>query len=59
MEVLLHPVPDAAAYLGISVRTFHDLIRTGAIRTVLIGRRRLVSSDALREYVGRLDGSAA
>lgn len=58
MDKLLHPVPDGAACLGISERKFWELIRRGEVRTVLIGRRRLVSTEALREYADRLDSAA-
>jgi excisionase family DNA binding protein len=58
MEQLLHPVDKSAWQLGISERKMWDLIRTGAVRSVVIGRRRLISSDALREYVSRLEGAA-
>jgi excisionase family DNA binding protein len=57
MEPLLHPMDKAAAALGISRRTAYELVKRGELRTVLIGRRRLVSSEALREYAAGLTAS--
>jgi excisionase family DNA binding protein len=48
----------AAAALGISRRTAYELVKRGELRTVLIGRRRLVSSEALREYAAGLASSS-
>lgn len=35
-----------------------ELIRTGELRSVKVGRRRLVSETAIREFVGRLDNTS-
>jgi excisionase family DNA binding protein len=45
----LWSIRDAAAHLAVSERTIHDHIKRGRIRTVLIGRRRLVpATEVLR-----------
>jgi hypothetical protein len=37
-----YPLPEAAAYLGVSIRSLHRLGDTGQIRMVRILRRKLV-----------------
>lgn len=54
MTRLLHPIPDAAAVLGISRTTLYELIADGEINTVKIGRRTLVTQDELERYVHTL-----
>jgi excisionase family DNA binding protein len=44
-------IPDAAAALGIGRSMLYEEIARGRIRTVLIGRRRLVPSGAVRDYI--------
>lgn len=40
-------VEDAARLLNVGRSTAYDLIRTGRLRSIKIGRRRLVPRDAL------------
>jgi excisionase family DNA binding protein len=47
---------EVAAALGISRELVHDLIRTGQLRSVKAGRRRLISRQHLDEF---LAGDAA
>lgn len=47
-------VTEAARQLGIGRTTTFSLIRTGELRSVSVGRRRLVPSDAIAELVARL-----
>ncbi|MFX0539555.1 helix-turn-helix domain-containing protein [Ornithinimicrobium sp. Y1847] len=54
MTRLLHPIPDAAAVLGIGRSTLYELIAAGEIATVKIGRRTLISQDELERYVREL-----
>lgn len=52
---LLVPVwPDAAEMLGIGRTLMKELVASGEIPTVRIGRRRLVRVDDLIAYVERL-----
>jgi excisionase family DNA binding protein len=51
---LLFNVRDAARLLGLGRSKFYELLSTGEVRTVRVGRRRLVPADALTEYVARL-----
>jgi excisionase family DNA binding protein len=47
---------EVAAALGISRELVHDLIRTGQLRSVKAGRRRLISRQHLDDF---LAGDAA
>jgi excisionase family DNA binding protein len=53
MEGLLS-VKSAAAYLGVGRSTAYQLMMTGKLRSVTIGRRRLVPMSELRRFVERL-----
>jgi excisionase family DNA binding protein len=59
-EPLLVSIPEAAACLGIGRTKMFELVKSGAVPAVAIGRRRLVRVDLLRSYVDRLasDGSS-
>jgi excisionase family DNA binding protein len=56
MDQLLVPVwPDAAQVLGGLGRTkIFELVASGELPSVRVGRRRLVRADALREFAERL-----
>ncbi|MFD7977529.1 helix-turn-helix domain-containing protein [Streptomyces sp. NPDC059071] len=47
----LHPVEDAAYVLGFERTTAWQEIRLGRLRTVRVGRRRLVPTEYIEEYV--------
>jgi excisionase family DNA binding protein len=57
---VLYRVDEAALALRLSRSVLYELIRSGRLRTVKVGRRRLVPVDALVECVARLveDGAA-
>jgi excisionase family DNA binding protein len=58
IQVLLK-VEEAADALRIGRTVMYGLIKSGQIASVLIGRSRRVSVDALREYAKSLEDSAA
>ncbi|MGI5223600.1 helix-turn-helix domain-containing protein [Actinoallomurus sp. CA-142502] len=53
-KVLLDVWPEAGERIGLGRTTTWKLVRSGALRTVRQGRRRLVPVDALREYAQNL-----
>lgn len=58
--VLLSVYPDTGQALGGLGRTkVYELIASGELRTVKIGRRRFVPASAVEEYVARLQQIAA
>ena len=59
MNRLAHPIPEAAARLGIGRTTLYALIERGELPTVTIGRRRLVTESALVAYLERAQDKAA
>ncbi len=50
---------DAAAALRISLRKVDDLLASGRLNSVRIGRRRLVPAPALEEFVAALSAAPA
>jgi excisionase family DNA binding protein len=52
---LLYRVEEAATALRLSRTAIYDLIRSGRLRTVKAGSRRLVPVAALAEYVASLE----
>lgn len=59
MEAVLLPVwPDAARALGIGRSKAFELVASGELPSVRIGRRRLVVAEGLHEYARRLARSA-
>ncbi|MCW2608730.1 MAG: helix-turn-helix protein [Frankiales bacterium] len=58
-ESLLYKPEAAAAALGIGRSKFFELISTGQIETVQIGRSRRIPAQALEDYVARLRGAVA
>jgi excisionase family DNA binding protein len=55
MDRILHPRRDAADLLSISLRKLDRLILQRNIKTVRIGRRRLVPDDELRKFAQRVE----
>ena len=58
VPAVLCGVDEAAEALRLSRSLLYELIRSGRLRTVKQGRRRLVPVSALAEYVNSLDGAA-
>jgi excisionase family DNA binding protein len=52
-------VQEAADWLRVSRWSVYNLIHSNQLRTIKIGRRRLVSLDALRQCVEHLGEGAA
>ncbi|MGH7055816.1 MAG: hypothetical protein ACREFK_03670 [Stellaceae bacterium] len=59
-DAITMPVPEFCRVSGIGHSRLYDLINTGEIESVLIGRRRLIVVDSYRAYLTRLqkEGSA-
>ena len=51
---LLYTIPEAAAALPISRTKLYELLTTGQIESIHIGRSRKIPADALTAYLGRL-----
>ena len=58
VPAVLYRVDEAADALRLSRSALYELIRSGRLRTVKAGRRRLVPVAALAEYVRSLERAA-
>jgi len=56
---LLHRREIAALRLGIGLRTLDELLATRKIASVKIGKRRLVSEDAILAFIRKAEKAAA
>ena len=56
---LLLTVSEAASCLGIGRSTLYELVASGEIESVTIGRSRRVPAEALGAYVERLRSTSA
>jgi excisionase family DNA binding protein len=59
VDVTLFTIDEAAAQLRVSRWSVYNLIRSGQLQTIKIGRRRLVPLDALTECLEHLKELAA
>jgi excisionase family DNA binding protein len=53
-EPIVDSVSDAAIRLGLSRTTLYELIASGRLRSVKIGKRRLIPRDAQHELLAGL-----
>jgi len=54
---LLFTTAEAAELLGLGRSTVYELLASGALESICIGRARRIPHEALVAYVGRLRGS--
>ena len=54
----LHRVTDAMAILSLSRSVIYEQLRSGRLRSVHVGRRRLIPASAIAEYVALLEREA-
>ena len=47
----LHTIPESAKQLRVSLNFAYELVRSGRIASVEIGRRRLVTQEALDAFI--------
>jgi excisionase family DNA binding protein len=57
-ERLAYSITETAEALGVSRDLVYDILRAGALKSVRVGRRRLVSAEALKAYLAS-SGNAA
>jgi excisionase family DNA binding protein len=56
---ILHDIPEAADWLRCGRSTVYELLKTGEIVGIRIGRRRLITHDSLVALVARRVDEAA
>jgi excisionase family DNA binding protein len=54
-EPLTVDIPEACRLTGLGRSKLYDLIGSGEIRSVTVGRRRLIPMAALRDWLERLE----
>lgn len=54
-----YPVPEAAAQIGVSRAEVFKLIGSGRLRSFRVGRRRLVSAEAIRDFIRGAESATA
>ncbi|MGO8895574.1 MAG: helix-turn-helix domain-containing protein [Streptosporangiaceae bacterium] len=57
-DLQLYRVKDAMRLLNLSRTVIYELLRTGRLRSVRQGRARLISADAIRDYITLLENEA-
>lgn len=50
-QPLIYGVEEAARVLRISRDTTYELLRSGQLRSIKVGRRRLIPAVAIHEYI--------
>jgi excisionase family DNA binding protein len=55
----LHSIKSAGDRLGVGRSKVFALIRTGELRSVQIGNRRLISEQAIVDFINKLDAGGA
>jgi excisionase family DNA binding protein len=53
----LHEIPEACERLGIGRSLLYNLIKDGKLRTVKIGKRRLISESSILDFIHNLDAA--
>ena len=51
----LHPVESVMQRLSLGRSSVYELLSSGELRSIKVGRRRLVSESALAEYINSID----
>ena len=57
-DLELYRVKDAMRLLKLSRSVIYELLRTGRLRSVQQGRARLITAEAIREYIALLEDEA-
>jgi excisionase family DNA binding protein len=57
--MVLYSLQEAREATSLGKTKFAELTQRGEIRTVAVGRRRLVTRDALAEFVQKLEASTS
>lgn len=57
-DLQLYRVKDAMRLLNLSRTVIYEQIRVGRLRSVRQGRARLITADAIRDYIALLNSEA-
>jgi excisionase family DNA binding protein len=59
LNARLNPVEDVMKRLGLGRSTLYALMASGQLRSVKVGRRRLISESAIIDFIEALETGAA
>jgi excisionase family DNA binding protein len=54
MEPVLLPVPDTCRALGVGKTKLYDLLKSGDLKSITIGRKRLICASSIRALAGEV-----
>lgn len=54
----LHPIPYACRRIGLGRTAIYGYISTGELKSVKVGRRRLISENAIDEFIAQLEAQS-
>jgi excisionase family DNA binding protein len=57
-DLRLYRVKDAMRLLNLSRTVIYEQLRAGRLRSIRQGRTRLISADAIRDYIALLESEA-
>ncbi|MBN7551827.1 helix-turn-helix domain-containing protein [Mycobacteroides abscessus subsp. abscessus] len=57
LEHRLLPLEDVMARLQVGRTKIYEFIASGQLRSIKVGKRRVVSEAALREFIAAIDGA--
>jgi excisionase family DNA binding protein len=57
-DLRLYRVKDAMRLLNLSRTVIYEQLRAGRLRSIQQGRARLISADAIRDYIALLESEA-
>ena len=55
----LHDIPSAVERLGVGRSTIYALMKSGELRSVHVGARRLIPEQAIVDFINKLDEAAS
>ena len=55
MQKLMYSVDEGVEITGLKRTKLYELMLSGQLRSLKVGRRRLISAQALKEFVDELD----
>lgn len=58
LDALAYSVDEAAERIAIGKTTFEELLSSGAIKSIKVGRRRIVTRRALEEFLTKTEKAA-
>jgi excisionase family DNA binding protein len=58
VEPLAVDIPGACRLTGLGRTQIYELVSSGKLRSCKVGRRRIITVEAIRDYLARLEAAA-